>query len=85
VIHASADQIASILAADHAMLRQMRDFLDAVTGDADVGAIIAALPQAIAECSPFENEAAMIETVRIETLNQLHALTLSRLPARGSA
>ena len=33
MIHACADRIASIIAADHAMLRQMSDFLGAVTGD----------------------------------------------------
>ena len=85
MIHATADEVASILAADHEMLRQMGAFLDAVTGDADVGPILAALPEMIAKSSPFEDERALVAVVQRETLQALHALALSRLPARGSA
>jgi hypothetical protein len=85
VIYADAHRIASIIVADHEMLRQMGAFLDAVTGDADIAEILAALPQAVAACSPFKNEAAMTEAVRVETLPVLRALALSRLPKRGTA
>jgi hypothetical protein len=85
VIHATADQVAEAIANDAEMLRQMHHFVFAVIGDADIGEIIAALPQAVAGCSPFENEAALIEAVKRETLQALHALALSRLPARGTA
>jgi hypothetical protein len=85
MIHVSADRVASIIASDHAMLRQMSDFLDAVTGDADLGAILTELPEAVAACSPFEDEAAMTEAVRCETLRMLHAITLHKMAAMGRA
>jgi hypothetical protein len=85
MIAVTADRIASIIAADAAVLRQMSDFLDAVTGDADLGAILDELPEAVAACSPFEDEAALTEAVRRETLRMLHAITLHKMPAMGRA
>jgi hypothetical protein len=85
MICASAARIASIIASDHEMLRQMSDFLDAVTGDADLGAILTALPEAVAACSPFEDEQAMTEAVRRETLRMLNAIALRKMPAMGTA
>jgi hypothetical protein len=47
----------------------------------DLGAILTELPEAVAARSPFEDEAAMTEAVRRETLRMLHASTLHKLPA----
>jgi hypothetical protein len=85
VIHPDADQIAEVIANDHAMLRQMHRFLYAVIGDADIGAILEELPAAIAAHSPFADERALVAVVQRETLQALHVLTLSRLPTKGNA
>jgi hypothetical protein len=85
MIHADAARIASIIAADAALLHELHVFLDAVIGEADIGVILGELPAAIAAHSPFENEAALAATVRRETLLVLHALALHRMPAMGRA
>jgi hypothetical protein len=86
MIHADAARIASIIAADAAVLPELHVFLDAATlGDADVGAILSELPARIAEGSPFPDERALTEAVRRETLRMLHALALHKMPAMGRA
>jgi hypothetical protein len=86
MIVATADQVASILAADMVVLRELRAFIEAATlGDDDISAILGALPARIAQGSPFADEAALTETVKRETLLVLHALALRRMPAMGRA
>jgi hypothetical protein len=85
MIYADASRISEVIAGDAEMLRVLHAFIFAVIGDDDLGTILDDLPAAIAAYSPFEDEAALIEVVRVETLQALHALALSRLPARGSA
>jgi hypothetical protein len=86
MITVTADRIASIIAADHAMLRQMHAFMEAASfDDADIGAVLNELPAAIAAHSPFEDEGSLTEVVKSELLQALRALALRRLPARGTA
>jgi hypothetical protein len=87
MIHATADQIKEIIVADPALLRALHDFLDAVTGDvgAEIDTILDELPSAIAQFSPFTDEATLTDVVRREMLLALHALGLRVLPAKGDA
>jgi hypothetical protein len=85
MITATADQVAEAIANDPEMLRQMHHFVFAVIGDDDLGTLLEELPAAIAQHSPFADEAALIEVVRAETLQALFGLTLRVLPARGTA
>jgi hypothetical protein len=85
VIHADASSISKAIVDVPALLRALHDFIGAVIGDDDLGSILEVLPEMIAAHSPFTDEGALIEAVRAETLQALHTLALSRLPARGSA
>jgi hypothetical protein len=86
VITATADQIASTIANDPAMLGAVHGFLQAVLGDVDdLGALLDEMAAAIAARSPFADHASLEDVVRREMLSALHALALRRLPMRGNA
>jgi hypothetical protein len=85
MITATAAEIAKAIVDDPALLRALHGFVEKVTGDADIGALLDELAVAAAQSSPFENEVALIETVRCETLQALHVLALRRMPAMGRA
>ena len=85
MITATASEIAKAIVGDPALLRAMHGFVEKVTGDADIGALLDELPAAIAAHSPFVDEAAMTEAVKREMLLALSALALRVLPPQGNA
>lgn len=87
MIHADADAIRTVIAADPVLLRTLHNFFDMIAGDldADIGTLLDDLPAQIAQFSPYTDEANLTEVVRREMLAALQALTLRMLPTKGNA
>jgi hypothetical protein len=85
MITASAAEISKAIADDPALLRAMHDFINAVIGDADIGALLDDMAARIASLSPFEDEETLTATVKAAALYTLHALALRAMPAQGRA
>jgi hypothetical protein len=85
MIYADASKISEAIVGDPALLRALHGFVEKVTGDADLGALLDDVAAFVAARSPFPDHASLAETVRCEMLQALHALALDRLPTKGNA